>query len=785
MSNKIGRFEILSEITHSDLGSVYKVNDPESGQTVVLKTLGLQPFGDQSAAVVQSLAQEAESAKPLNSPNIAQVYGTAEIDGQLCAWMEYVQGNSIGTMLARREGFSIWDLQDIARQTCQGLDHARVYNAVHWSLEPAKIMVSWDGTVKILDYGISSLGTYACQIEGKTPEILHYMSPEQVRGEALDSRSNLFSLGVILYEMVTELKPFLGNDAEEVRKQILEGTPPAPDQINRKINLPLSRLIMKAIRKAPDQRYQSGHELLYDLENCNDTRANTVAKKTGPAGTPRNAPGDTSAARVRSAAAAAGWEGPSSSVASTRAERTEAASPSTAFHADAYVQGLKEPGPGLSAAAERETEIVLRSLPVDPMMSESTPAGIGKGLSFSDVSELPPLKEAYAAPEPPSAVEESPISQPRAASPKAVAPQKPKVQPHQVAKKAVTEIRKTPPKLFGYSIATAVGVILLVIAGIAAHIYLQNSESSSSRFGPTVPAAQSQPSQPALSTKVPANQAETAATTAPEEISAQPSVAPAAPRYRSKRKQKAPMPIVPAVIPGQLTINSAPEGATIRLDGRTDPSWITPLNIPGLAPGQHTVSIAKAGYSQETRTIEVASNSKSFLVVQLALAGVIASLNSDPAGAAVFIDGKNTGRVTPVQISVDKPGMHTLLLKKQGYLEESTMANLQAGQSFRFAPALKPLGTTDDIKIGGGKFKRIFGGGDTAGMGTVNVKTQPKGAQVAVNNRILDKSSPLQFYLNPGNYVIDIAMSGYKDIHRVISVEKGGKLTLDETMERE
>src|SRR5207247_11218710 len=101
--------------------------DPGTGRTDVLKTLGLQPFGEQSAGLVQRVLEEVESAKPLNSPNIAQAYGAAEIDGQLCAWMEYVQGNSVGTMLARREGFSIWDLQDIARQTCQGLDHARVH----------------------------------------------------------------------------------------------------------------------------------------------------------------------------------------------------------------------------------------------------------------------------------------------------------------------------------------------------------------------------------------------------------------------------------------------------------------------------------------------------------------------------------------------------------------------------------------------------------------------------------------------------------------------------------
>jgi serine/threonine protein kinase len=775
MSNKIGRFEILSEITHSDLGSVYKVNDSESGQTVVLKTLGLQPFGDQSAAVVQSLAQEVGSAKPLNSPNIAQVYGSAEIDGQLCAWMEYVQGNSVGTMLARREGFSIWDLQDIARQTCQGLDHARVHNSVHWSLEPAKIMVSWDGTVKILDYGISTIGTYACQIAGKTPEILHYMSPEQVRGEAIDARANLFSLGVILYEMVTALRPFSGNDADEVRKQILEATPAAPDQINRKINAALSRLILKAIAKTPDQRYQSGQELIYDLENCNDSLSRTAAKQA-----PQTVPKDTSTARVRSAAAAAGWQGQAASSETRRAARAEAEAQTASFRANAYVHGLPEPGQDISPSAATETATARRSLQVDPMMDESARASAGKAISFSEVSELPPLKEVDTAP----AVTEGPaqIEEPKPAAPKSVAPQRSKVQPRQVAKKAVTEIKKTPPKLFGYSIATALAVILLVVAGIGFHIYLQNSESNSSQFGAKLPAPQ--PATPAVSSKASAHQAETAAATPPEEIAAEPSVVPA-PRYNPKRKQKPPTPMVTVVIPGQLTVNSTPEGATIRLDGRADPSWITPLNIPGLAPGQHNVSIAKPGYSPETRTIEVASNSKSFLVVQLALAGAFASINSDPTGAAVFVDGKNTGRVTPVQISVDKPGVHILLLKKQGYLDESTTANLQSGQSSRVAAVLKPLGTTDDIKIGGRKFKKIFGGGETAGMGAVSLKTQPKGAQVAVNNRILDKASPLQFYLNPGNYIIDITMSGYKDIHRVITVEKGGKLTLDESLEHQ
>src|SRR5579863_8873116 len=136
MSNKIGRFEIVSEIAHSDRGSIYKATDTESGKTVTLKTLRLEVLGEQAPALVATMLQEAEASKVLNSSNIALLYGASEIDGAFCADLEYVQGNSVATMLARKEGFSIWDLMDIARQTCQGLDHAHAKNLVHYTLEP-------------------------------------------------------------------------------------------------------------------------------------------------------------------------------------------------------------------------------------------------------------------------------------------------------------------------------------------------------------------------------------------------------------------------------------------------------------------------------------------------------------------------------------------------------------------------------------------------------------------------------------------------------------------------
>src|SRR4029077_6624907 len=175
MSNKIGRYEILSEITRSETASIFKCSDPESGQTVVLKAVKLEILGEQGGAVTQHTLEEVDLSNVLNSHNIAQLYGAGDMDGQFCAAMEYVQGNSVATMLARKEGFSIWDLQDIARQACQGLDHAHVRQVMHCSLEPAKLMVQWDGIVKLLGFGVSRTGMPAAQAQGKAPEILHYM----------------------------------------------------------------------------------------------------------------------------------------------------------------------------------------------------------------------------------------------------------------------------------------------------------------------------------------------------------------------------------------------------------------------------------------------------------------------------------------------------------------------------------------------------------------------------------------------------------------------------------
>ena len=826
MSTKIGRFEIISEIAHSDISSVYKATDTESGQTVALKAIRLEPLGEQAAEMVKRIVEEAEACKVLNSHNIAVLHSAAEMDGHLCASMEYVQGNGIATMLARKEGFSIWDLQDIARQSCQGLDHAHVRKVVHYSLEPAKIMVQWDGIVKILSFGASGVGAFVTQASGKTPDVLHYMSPEQLRGDPVDARSNLFSLGAIFYEMVTERKAFDGEDAGQVREAILEKTPTTVDQINRKIHPALSAVIMKALAKAPEERYQSGQELVNDLEKCKENPAKTtvgkpvvavkaepkavakptvagkvaqpVAKVTPPpvsAPVPKKEEVPEPPLASKAAAAGAGWGGADAISPGANMPRTPKLDPTAQFISNcvkATVEAASNEQANMSAATIEEPEVETPKIAVDPMMAESRQTAT-KARSFSEIDELPPLKEVNIAPDPPAPppppveAEPQPVEPAKATAVRTVRDQKPKVAVGEVAKKAASEIKGTPPQLFLYAVGGAVVVMLLIIVGIAYHIHSGDADDDnvpvqSSPAATPAPAATPVPSAPSPAL---------AQSTAPAQVTPEPPVeAPPAvsitPRYSAKantKKKRTPPLAAPAIIAGGLSVDSTPQGAQIQIDGK-DTRSVTPFNLTGLTPGQHTIVINKPGYATETRTIDVLSGSRSVISVQLGLLTATVSANTDPAGATVWMDGKNTGRVTPAQISVDKAGNHTFAFKKDGYLDETTTANLQIGQTSHLSATLRALGNTDDIKIGH-KFGKLFGGSDTAGMGTVSVKTQPKGAQIAINNRILDKMSPVEFYLNPGNYEVDITLSGFKSVHKVIAVEKNGKVSVEESLDRE
>jgi serine/threonine-protein kinase len=812
--SKIGHFEILSELSKSATGAVYKANDPQTSQTVALKAIQLSAFGERAGELEKSLLAEAETTKVLSNPNLAPVFGAGEIEGQFCAAMEYIQGNSVATMLARKEGFSIWDLLDIGRQVCSGLDHAHSHNVFHYSLEPAKIMCGWDGTVRVLGFGVSSVGNFTAQMPD-VPSILHYMSPEQVRGESIDARSNIFSLGALFYEMVTDRKAFDREDSESLRQSILESTPVPPMHLNPKLHPVLSDLIMKALAKDPGERYQNGRELLEDLEKCKESKpqaakaaavpakpvsANAVAqpkfasapvaaKKPLAAQAPVPSK-PTPAAAVskpeptrKAAAAAAGWGGAQSTSSTPDLETFDQQSesrPSATIDAP-------PPSSFMSSAALDEPEVETPSfespkIAVDPMMAGDAPAR-GGNISFSEMTELPPLKEVYIAPPPPPAAsEQKPALTPNFRS--SGEPEKPKVQPREVAEKAIKEIKSVPPSLMVYSIAGAAVLILIIAIVLVLHINHLNSDDDARPATPE-PTAQSA-SQPAAPVQpAPSQASQPEQTQAPAQvIESEPTPAHgAAVAGRGKNARKKPAPAAPIVVPGQMAIDSTPQGAQVQLDGKTDPSWVTPFTLSGINAGQHAVTVSKPGYSTDTRTVEVGSGSKAFVTSHLVQLMATLSVTSTPPGANVYVDGKDTGKLTPAQVPVDK-GQHVVLVRKAGYIDETTSAQFVLAQTVSFSPTLRSLGNVDDIKTVG-KMNKLFGGKQAQGMGTISIKTQPKGAQVAINKHMLEKSTPVDAMLDPGNYIVDITLTGYAPVQKVITVDKGGKAVIDEVLQHD
>jgi serine/threonine protein kinase len=844
MSTKIGHFEILSELAKSPTGTVYKANDPESNQTIALKAIQLSVFGDHADALEHALLAEAESTNVLSSPNIGKIFGAGEMEGQFCAAMEYVQGNSIATMLARKEGFSIWDLLDIGRQLTSGLDHSNSLKLVHYSLEPSKIMCGWDGTVKILSFGVSSVGQFAQHVSQGLPSFLHYMSPEQVRGEATDGCSNLYSLGAMFYEMVTERKAFDREDIESLRQSIIESTPVAPLHVNPKVHPLLSNLIMKALEKDPAKRYQSGREMLDDLEKCKESKPAAAKKAEAPKGIAVPDKAKTAAqskfvnaaqpkppapiAPPKPASARSGLARPSAPPRpSALANPSKLAMPKAAAAAagvgsndpvslpemnaaPAEIQELdlsdqfvasapqisvepEQPSSYMSAAVADEPQVetfepqsdhAAPKIAIDPMMAEHGPAG-GGGTSFSEISELPPLKEVYVAPPPPPPVETAPVqSQSPAITPfrgGRKADEKPKVQPREVAQKAIKEIKGVPPKLYLYALGGAGLLILLIAVGVTYYIHGQGDDDAGAPRSTAVSESPS-PAQPAPAVPAPKSEAAPAPAPAqPQEVQEPdtPVAQPAPSKSRSARKKATAMPVI---IPGQLVLDSTPQGAQVQIDGATDPTWVTPFTLTNIQPGQHSITVSKSGFATDTRTVSITSANRA--TAQIHLAQLVATLvvKSNPPGASVYVDGRNMNAKTPAQVSVDK-GQHLVLVRLSGYLDETMNGQFTLGQTQNFSPTLQPLGNVDSIKTVGGKMSRLFGGKGQPGQATISIHTQPKGAQVAVNQRMLDKPAPVDVMVDPGNYVIDITLSGYAPVHKVITATKSGKVVIDEALQ--
>ena len=289
---KAGRYEIVAELGRGAMGVVYKATDPVIGRPVAVKTIKLseQGTGLTRSELIARFQTEARAAGLLTHHNIVVVYDAGEEDGLFYITMELVEGKSLQTLLDDGHAFPLPRVLRIMEQACNALQFAHENNIVHRDIKPANIMLTGDDTVKVTDFGTAKILQF-----GTVQQTAHvmgtpsYMSPEQVKGRAVDGRTDIFSLGVMFYEMITGEKPFPGESITTVIYKIVNEQPVSPRTIDPTIHPGISAAVLRALAKEPEDRYQSCHEFLEDLRNYRNVAAEGNPRATVPSLSNRNA----------------------------------------------------------------------------------------------------------------------------------------------------------------------------------------------------------------------------------------------------------------------------------------------------------------------------------------------------------------------------------------------------------------------------------------------------------------------------------------------------------------
>ncbi len=263
-----GRFEVIEELGKGGMGKVYRVFDKRIEEEAALKLVKPEIAADRE--VIDRFRSELKMSRKISHRNVSRMYDLGDDEGTYYITMEYVPGEDLKSFIHRARQLSAGTAIAISRQVAEGLAEAHRLGIVHRDLKPSNIMIDKEGNAKIMDFGIArsvaSQGITGAGMMIGTPE---YMSPEQVEGKDVDQRSDIYSLGVVLYEMVTGRRPFEGDTPLSVAHKQKCEAPENPEKLNAQIPKDLSRVILHCLEKDKEKRYQSAEELsseLTDLE---------------------------------------------------------------------------------------------------------------------------------------------------------------------------------------------------------------------------------------------------------------------------------------------------------------------------------------------------------------------------------------------------------------------------------------------------------------------------------------------------------------------------------------
>jgi serine/threonine-protein kinase len=276
MISQLGRYEILGELGQGAMGIVYNAKDPLIDRVVAIKTINLGLALDEKEEFESRFYQEAKAAGRLSHPNIVTIYDVGKSGDVAYIAMEFLQGRELRDIMNDYGVLPVGQALDIAYQVAQGLAYAHEHGIVHRDIKPSNIMVIRDGHVKITDFGIARMASSAVHTQsGMVLGSPKYMSPEQVMGKAIDQRSDVFSLGVMLYEMLTGQAPFTGENVNAIMYQTLNSVPVSPSMLNHDAPEMLNFIVAKALAKNLNDRYQHAKDFAVDLRACRDTLPRT------------------------------------------------------------------------------------------------------------------------------------------------------------------------------------------------------------------------------------------------------------------------------------------------------------------------------------------------------------------------------------------------------------------------------------------------------------------------------------------------------------------------------
>ena len=772
---KAGRYEILAELGRGAMGVVYRATDPVIGRAVAVKTIRLSEEGTglSRQELLSRFQTEARAAGLLTHPNIVVVYDAGEENGLFYITMELIEGKSLQALIDSGHSFPVPRVLRIMEQTCSALQFAHERNIIHRDIKPANLMLTADDTVKVTDFGTAKILQFGTVQQTQhvvgTPS---YMSPEQVKGRPVDGRSDIFSLGVLLYEILTGEKPFPGQTITTVIYKIVNEEPIPPRTLNPSVHPGLSDIVMRALAKDPEIRYQNCREMLEDLRNYRALggldRGSPEATLISPRNTPTfplgiaggSVPGTSSDDPNLSPTIRSLQNRAATPMQTPAVRRTGAVIPVeepekkntflTVLLAlmliGVIVFGVYKLRPVFQAARE------LNSRP----QTESPAPQVAPPVPKPVVPDsAPPVINAPANEEKPKSSDSVPVTSPEVSpeptktdptpTPTTVAEKK--ITPAPAPAAPVAEVKRPVPTVTPAAAEYRRQVEeALADRGMASRVKVEATSNTLMLSGKLRPSEHS--SLLHFMRDAPAS------VRVVDEIAYDDTPLPAAENADNAGH--------PIPTPGNAAVHVVTNvlGAKATLfgsAGRSVGNCQTPCSFNDLVPARYSLQVQKDGFLQVQTALELKAGDSQDQKIQLEALQKGLYVNSHPAGADIFINGAKQSGQTPTNLPL-AGGSYNLVLRLEGY--DPYVGQVQVKDN---------LQTTLDLELKAHS---------AAHVAWAQVNSTPAGAEIFIDGATTGQFSPARVQIPSGTHTIGLRKQGYEAARRGIEATEGGTVTV-------